>query len=88
VTELERLYVNPRWRRRGLAAVLAGLVEKTAAEAGAHEIELWSDSRFLDAHRFYERRGYIRRGPDRELGDLSQTQEHHYVKTLSASPRE
>ena len=86
VTELERLYVNPRWRRRGLAAVLADLVENTAAGAGAREVELWSDSRFADAHRFYERRGYLRRGPDRELGDLSETREQHYVKALPASP--
>jgi GNAT superfamily N-acetyltransferase len=80
--ELERLYVNPRWRRRGLAAVLADLVENTALERGAAEIQLWSDSRFADAHRFYERRGYVRRGPDRDLGDLSQTRERHYVKPV------
>jgi GNAT superfamily N-acetyltransferase len=86
VTELERLYVNRRWRRQGLAAVLADLVENSAAEGGAREIELWSDSRFADAHRFYERHGYLRRGPDRELGDLSQTREHHFVKALSAMP--
>ncbi len=28
VVELERLYVNPRWRRRGLANTLADLVER------------------------------------------------------------
>jgi putative acetyltransferase len=80
--ELERLYVNYRWRRRGVAAALADLVEKTAADRGAAQVQLWSDSRFHDAHRFYERRGYIRTGPDRELGDLSQTREHHFVKLL------
>jgi GNAT superfamily N-acetyltransferase len=80
--ELERLYVNRRWRRRGLAATLADLVEQTGANRGAAAIELWSDSRFLDAHRFYLARGYVRSGPDRELGDLSKTSEHHYVKTL------
>jgi putative acetyltransferase len=80
--ELERLYVNSRWRRRGLAAALAGLVEDTARERRAEEIQLWSDSRFTDAHRFYERRGYRRQGPDRTLDDLSHTREHHYVKAL------
>jgi GNAT superfamily N-acetyltransferase len=83
-TELERLYVNRRWRRRGLGAALADLVEKTSTETGASEVQLWSDSRFTDAHRFYERRGYVRRGPDRELGDLSQTREHHYVRALQS----
>ena len=81
--ELERLYVNPRWRRRGLADTLADLVEQTAERSrGARKIELWSDSRFENAHRFYEARGYVRAGPDRELGDLSRTREHHYVKAL------
>jgi putative acetyltransferase len=82
--ELERLYVHRRWRRRGLAATLADLVEGTAAERRADAIELWSDSRFADAHRFYERRGYARGRPDRELGDLSHTREHHFVKVLPA----
>jgi GNAT superfamily N-acetyltransferase len=82
--ELERLYVNPRWRRQGLAAALTDLVERTATASGATIIELWSDTRFLAAHRFYERFGYIRSGPDRELGDLSSTREHHYRKALTS----
>jgi hypothetical protein len=57
-------------------------VEKTAADLGAGEVQLWSDSRFTDAHRFYQQRGYTRMGPDRELGDLSRTREHHFVKVL------
>jgi GNAT superfamily N-acetyltransferase len=80
--ELERLYVNPRWRRRGLAHTLTDLVEEAAAGLHAREIELWSDTRFETAHRFYQARGYVRVGPDRELGDLSHTREHHYVKAL------
>lgn len=81
--ELERLYVNPRWRRRGLANHLTDMVEQTANDQHARSIELWSDTRFENAHRFYERRGYVRAGPDRELGDLSDTREHHYVKLLA-----
>ncbi len=80
--ELERLYVNPRWRRRGLANALSDLVEQTATARRATSIELWSDTRFENAHRFYEGRGYVRAGPDRELGDLSHTREHHYAKAL------
>jgi GNAT superfamily N-acetyltransferase len=83
VVELERLYVNPRWRRRGLANTLADLVEQLAAKRRANAVELWSDSRFENAHRFYQARGYLRSGPDRELGDLSRTREHHYVKAIA-----
>ena len=82
-SELQRLYVSARWRRRGIAAALADLVEATATEHRADHIELWSDTRFADAHRFYERRGYTRAGPDRALGDLSHTVEHHYRKALT-----
>jgi len=88
VIELERLYVGRRWRRHGLAARLAELVEETAVSNGAGRIELWTDTRFSDAHRFYQQRGYVLGGPDRELGDLSRTREHHFVRSLGAgAPR-
>jgi len=82
VIELERLYVHRRWRRQGLAAMLADLVERAAVQREATRIELWTDTRFADAHHFYERHGYVRHGPDRELGDLSRTWEHHYLKEV------
>jgi GNAT superfamily N-acetyltransferase len=80
--ELERLYVNQRFRRRGLAADLTELVERAAGEHRAPTIELWSDSRFVAAHRFYVGRGYRRTGEERDLGDLSHTHEYHYLKRL------
>jgi putative acetyltransferase len=80
---LERLYVHRRWRRRGVAATLAAFVEAIARDRGAPAVELWSDTRFLDAHRFYLSRGYSRVGADRELHDASHTVEHHFVKDLA-----
>ena len=77
--ELERMYVAPRWRRGGVASILAGMVEETALRRSAPSVELWSDTRFKAAHGFYEARGYLRSGPDRSLGDLSETTEHHFV---------
>lgn len=77
--ELERMYVSPRWRRHGVASFLAEKVEFVAVERSALSVELWSDTRFETAHAFYERRGYVRSGPDRSLGDLSNTVEHHFV---------
>jgi putative acetyltransferase len=79
---LERLYVHRRWRRRGVAALLAALVESVAEERGAPAVELWSDTRFVDAHRFYLRRGYTPAGPDRRLDDASHTVEHHFAKDV------
>ncbi len=80
--ELKRLYVHADWRRRGLASTLCGLVEEEARCQGMPEIELWTDTRFLDAHRLYERLGYVRQPKTRDLHDLSNTTEYHYIKRL------
>jgi len=64
--ELERLYVGRRWRRRGLAGRLTEMVEQTAVDRDDSGVELWSDTRFIDAHRFYQGHGYTRSAPDRE----------------------
>lgn len=78
--ELKKLYVARRARRRGLGARLCGLVEAFAAERGATFVELWSDTRFLDAHRLYERMGYAPDGRTRELHDLSGSVEYFFRK--------
>lgn len=75
--ELKLLYVLRHARRRGLAAQLSALVETEARRRGASFVELWTDSRFEDAHRFYERRGYVC-GPTRERDDISRSIEYHY----------
>jgi putative acetyltransferase len=79
--ELLSLYVAPSARRRGLGGRLAALVEEAALERGRAWIELWTDTRFLDAHRLYERLGYVR-GGTRALHDLSRSVEYAYRKIL------
>ena len=44
---------------------------------------LWSDTRFDRAHRFYEKRGYVRHGPIRVLHDLSNSLEFGYAKPVN-----
>ena len=83
---LEKLYVAGRARRRGLGTELVALVETEALARGAVEIDLWSDTRFEDAHRLYERLGYARDGQSRELHDLSHTIEYHFRKSLAPNP--
>ena len=81
---LKSLYVARAARRRGLGDRLTALVEDEARRRGATFVELWTDTRFADAHRLYERRGYVR-GPDtRELHDLSKSVEYYYRKELGA----
>jgi putative acetyltransferase len=80
--ELRMLYVSPDARRGGLGGRLLGLVEAEARRLGAGRVELWSDTRFTTAHRFYERRGYERGPATRELHDLSASVEYFYARSL------
>jgi GNAT superfamily N-acetyltransferase len=81
---LEKLYVARRWRRHGMARQLVALAEDEAWSCGADSVELWSDTRFADAHRFYEQSGYLVTGQTRNLDDRSHTVERHFAKRLTA----
>lgn len=80
--ELVKLYVARHRRGGGLGAALIGQVEQHAGKRGATHIELWSDTRFRDAHRLYERCGFRPTGETRELHDRSQTIEYAFHKAL------
>lgn len=79
--ELKNLYVSAAARRQGLGRRLADLVESAAADRGAAEVFLWSDTRFLDAHRLYAGLGFARTGEERALNDPSQSFEYGFVKS-------
>jgi putative acetyltransferase len=79
---LQKLYVAPWARRQGLGRRLVGLVEDEARNRAADRIELWTDTRFLDAHHLYEACGYTRGTATRALHDLSHTVEYFYSKAL------
>ena len=81
--ELRMLYVRASARRSGLGGRLLGLAEAEASRREARWIELWSDTRFTTAHRFYERRGYQRGPAARELHDLSNSVEYYFSKRLT-----
>lgn len=83
VLELRKLYVAKEERRRGLGSRLCQLVESEAIARGASSLELWSDTKFEDAHRLYERLGYVRGPETRELHDLSNTVEYYFRKELA-----
>ncbi len=80
--ELKRLYVASSARRRGLGAALVELVEGWAIAHGRDRVELWSDTRFEDAHRLYSRTGYTATGDERELLDTSNTTELRFEREL------
>jgi putative acetyltransferase len=80
--KLGRLYVAKLARRQGLAAKLLDFAERAARARGAAFMELWSDTRFKEAHEFYEARGYTRLPGERALRDASDSYEFHYRKAL------
>lgn len=82
VVELQKLYVARAMRRNGLGGFLCLLVEREARRRGAQAIELWSDIKLLDAHRRYERLGYVRGETLKTYADTSGTVRYYYRKPL------
>jgi GNAT superfamily N-acetyltransferase len=80
--EICRVYVLPSLHGSGLGQRLLDTAEAHALAAGAAHLVLWSDTRFERAHRFYEKCGYVRRGPIRALHDISNSLEFGYAKPL------
>jgi GNAT superfamily N-acetyltransferase len=78
--QIRRMYMPAHRRGSGLAARLLATAEAHAWAAGATRLELFSDTRFVRAHRFYEKNSYLRTGPLRVLDDLSNSIEFGYSK--------
>lgn len=81
--ELCRVYVHPSQHGSGLGHALVDDAEAHAIAAGATRLMLWSDTRFDRAHRFYEKRSYVRAGPIRVLQDISNSLEFAYAKPVN-----
>lgn len=80
VWEICKVYTSAASRGQGMAQALLAKAEEFALEHAAREFRLWSDTRFARAHAFYEKQSYVRRGPIRVLGDISNSLEYAYAK--------
>jgi len=80
--QLKRIYLDSSLRGSGMGTKMLRLIESRAVACGAVSIELWSDTRFERAHRFYIREGYEKTGHERTLGDLSNSIEYQFFKKL------
>ena len=78
VIELKRLYVDPAARRQGIASRLYAQLREVARARAARAIELWSDTRFNEAHAFYLAHGFRQTGQTRRLNDPSNTTEYQF----------
>lgn len=82
VIELKKLYVSAEYRRRGIASRLLDLVLDEARALQAPAIDLWSDTRFVEAHAFYAHHGFAQLPETRELHDPSNTTEFHFIRKM------
>lgn len=78
---LERLYVHPDGRRKGIGYALTLKTIEEAKSQGRKAMEIWSDKRFVDAHRLYHRLGAEQIG-DRICHDPDQSPEWGLVLKL------
>lgn len=81
--ELKRMYVDKAVRRKGLATRLYKIVLEAARKQGAGEIDLWSDTRFHEAHAFYKALGFEQLPETRDLHDASNSTEYHFRLPLA-----
>lgn len=58
VVEVVRLYVDPAWRRAGLASKLFTALEQTARQAGIKQLYLHTHPFLTGARSFWERQGF------------------------------
>jgi GNAT superfamily N-acetyltransferase len=71
--EVESVHVRDDVRGRGIGAALMGAAEELAIERGCYRVQLTSNTKREDAHRFYRRLGY--------------TQSHQGFKKLLDAPQ-
>jgi GNAT superfamily N-acetyltransferase len=79
--ELKTLYVHPALRRQGWGRRLISLAMEHARGSGRRQMILWSDTRFLDAHRLYTSMGFRQTGR-RELNDINKSVEYGFETAL------
>ena len=83
VAELFKVYVAHGLRGTGVALIMLNQALDWAKTSGFTTAELWTDTRFLSGHRFYEKHGFVRLPGIRALHDAASTFEYGYRLTLA-----
>ena len=78
VFELFKVYVAKATRGQGLAWSMFNLATDLVDERQGHSIKLWTDTRFVEGHAFYEKIGFEKIPVVRFLNDVSDTWEACY----------
>ncbi len=83
-SELKSLYVHPSLRRQGWGSKLTNLAIEHARRKGAQCMFMWSDTRFVEAHRLYRSLGFRDSGY-RELNDSNNSKEYGFEMSFMNS---
>ena len=80
--EIHKLYIDQKFRRKGLAKHLVQKVENIALRENKSKVILWTDTRFKEAHKMYLKMDYQKSKKTRRLYDISDTVEYNFIKNL------
>lgn len=78
VFEINKVYLDRGQRGSGLAQRLYATAIEEVVRRGGRTLKLWTDTRFLSGHRFYEKLGFIRQPVVRFLADATDGWEFAY----------
>jgi len=81
--ELFKVYLAHQWRGSGVAQTLLATAFNWARQSKLYSIVLWTDTRFVAGHRFYEKQGFVRLPGIRALHDAASTFEFGYQLRLT-----
>lgn len=77
--ELFKVYVAKEARGKGLAQSLYDTGLSWGYARGLKSLRLWTDTRFVSGHRFYEKLGFTKQPVIRYLGDAAESWEYLYL---------
>ncbi|MBS1167574.1 MAG: acetyltransferase family protein [Proteobacteria bacterium] len=78
VFEINKVYLERKQRGSGLAQRLYTIAIDDVHRRGGLIVKLWTDTRFLSGHRFYEKLGFVRQPVVRFLADATDGWEFAY----------
>ncbi|MBK8504776.1 MAG: GNAT family N-acetyltransferase [Saprospiraceae bacterium] len=60
VGEIQEMYIDPKYRNLNIGKSMLAKLESLSMEKGVFQLEVSSNIRRTDAHRFYEQCGYLK----------------------------